>query len=131
MRAAAELPGGVVSVHCENTGIASWLKHELQATGRQDLGAYTESRPAFCEVETRPRSVGCSSPATISAAGRTWRPRSEPGRARRAELDPCSKMPDCLRNSPAALEGVDAAVPDAGHQDGRFDADSLVTTRGG
>jgi dihydroorotase-like cyclic amidohydrolase len=57
MRAAAELPGGVVSVHCENTGIASWLKHELQATGRQDLGAYTESRPAFCEVETVHRMI--------------------------------------------------------------------------
>ncbi len=52
MRKAATIPGGVVSVHCENTGVASWLKHELQATGRQDLGAYTESRPAFCEEET-------------------------------------------------------------------------------
>lgn len=52
MRKAAAIPGGVVSVHCENTGIASWLKMELQATGRQDLGAFTESRPAFCEVET-------------------------------------------------------------------------------
>ena len=57
MRSAAELPGGVVSVHCENTGIASWLKHELQATGRQDLAAYTESRPAFCEVETIQRMI--------------------------------------------------------------------------
>jgi dihydroorotase-like cyclic amidohydrolase len=57
MRAAAQLDGGVVSVHCENTGIATWLKHELQATGRQDLGAYTESRPAFCEVETVARMI--------------------------------------------------------------------------
>ena len=57
MRAAAEIPGGVVSVHCENTGIATWLKEELQATGRQDLGAYTESRPAFCEVETVQRMI--------------------------------------------------------------------------
>lgn len=57
MRAAASLPGGVVSVHCENTGIATWLKHELMATGRQDLGAYTESRPAFCEVETVQRMI--------------------------------------------------------------------------
>ena len=57
MRAAAELPGGVVSVHCENTGIASWLKQELEPTGRQDLGAYTESRPAFCEVETVRRMI--------------------------------------------------------------------------
>jgi dihydroorotase-like cyclic amidohydrolase len=57
MRAAAELPQGVVSVHCENTGIATWLKEELKATGRQDLGAYTESRPAFCEVETVQRMI--------------------------------------------------------------------------
>ena len=57
MRKAATIQGGVVSVHCENTGIASWLKHELQATGRQDLGAYTESRPAFCEEETIGRMI--------------------------------------------------------------------------
>jgi dihydroorotase-like cyclic amidohydrolase len=57
MRAAAQIPGGVVSVHCENTGIATWLKDELKATGRQDLGAYTESRPAFCEVETVQRMI--------------------------------------------------------------------------
>ncbi len=57
MRQAARIPGGVVSVHCENTAITSWLKHELQATGRQDLGAYTESRPAFCEVETIRRMI--------------------------------------------------------------------------
>ena len=57
MRAAAQLPQGVVSVHCENTGIAVWLKEELMATGRQDLGAYTESRPAFCEVETVQRMI--------------------------------------------------------------------------
>lgn len=57
MRSAAGIPGGVVSVHCENTGIATWLKEELKATGRQDLGAYTESRPAFCEVETVQRMI--------------------------------------------------------------------------
>ncbi|HET8894221.1 MAG TPA: amidohydrolase family protein [Gaiellaceae bacterium] len=57
MRKAAQIPGGVVSVHCENTGVATWLKAELQATGRQDLGAYTESRPAFCEEETIGRMI--------------------------------------------------------------------------
>jgi len=56
MRGAAAL-GGVVSVHCENTGIATWLREELKATGRQDLGAYTESRPWFCEVETIRRMI--------------------------------------------------------------------------
>ena len=57
MRQAALIPGGVVSVHCENTGIATWLKEEMIATGRQDLGAFTESRPAFCEVETIHRMI--------------------------------------------------------------------------
>lgn len=57
MRHLAKIPGGVLSVHCENTGIASWLKDELKATGRQDLGAYTESRPSFCEEETIKRML--------------------------------------------------------------------------
>jgi dihydroorotase-like cyclic amidohydrolase len=57
MRTAAQTPGGVVSVHCENTGIATWLKDELKATGRQDLAAYSESRPPFCEVETVSRMI--------------------------------------------------------------------------
>jgi dihydroorotase-like cyclic amidohydrolase len=57
MRAAAAVDGGVVSVHCENTGIATWLKDEIKATGRQDLAAYSESRPPFCEVETVSRMI--------------------------------------------------------------------------
>src|ERR1051326_4180938 len=57
MRILAKIPRGIVSVHCENTAIASWLKHEIQATGRQDLAAYTESRPALCEVETIKRMI--------------------------------------------------------------------------
>ena len=66
MRILSKVPGGVINVHCENTQIATWLKHEMIATGRQDLGAYTESRPAFCEVETIRRMIflaertGCS-----------------------------------------------------------------------
>ncbi|MEQ9463240.1 MAG: amidohydrolase family protein [Haliea sp.] len=57
MRQVAKLPKGVVSVHCENTAIAGWIKKEVMATGRQDLGAYTESRPAFCEEETIKRMI--------------------------------------------------------------------------
>jgi dihydropyrimidinase len=53
----AGLPRGVVSVHCENTAIATWLKKDMVASGRQDLAAYTESRPAFCEVETIKRMI--------------------------------------------------------------------------
>lgn len=66
MRQVASLPKGVVSVHCENTAIARWIKQEIVATRRQDLGAYTESRPAFCEEETIKRMIflaektGCS-----------------------------------------------------------------------
>lgn len=66
MRILAKIPGAVISVHCENTQIATWLKTEMKATGRQDLGAYTESRPAICEVETIRRMIflaertGCS-----------------------------------------------------------------------
>ena len=66
MRILSKVPGGVINVHCENTQIASWVKKEIAATGRQDLGAYTESRPALCEVETIRRMIflaektGCS-----------------------------------------------------------------------
>jgi dihydroorotase (multifunctional complex type) len=57
MLQAAKLPRGVVSVHCENTAIAAWIKKEMVASGRQDLAAYSESRPAFCEVETIRRMI--------------------------------------------------------------------------
>lgn len=57
MREAAKLPRGVVSVHCENTELAYFLKKEMMATGRQDLAAYTESRPAFVEEEAISRVI--------------------------------------------------------------------------
>lgn len=57
MMQVAKLPKGVVSVHCENTAIAGWIKKEIEASGRQDLGAYTESRPSFCEEETIKRMI--------------------------------------------------------------------------
>ncbi len=66
MRILSKVQGGVINVHCENTQIATWMKNEMIATGRQDLAAYTESRPAFCEVETIRRMIflaertGCS-----------------------------------------------------------------------
>jgi dihydropyrimidinase len=66
MRILSKIPGALINVHCENTQIATWMKNEMIATGRQDLGAYTESRPAFCEVETIRRMIflaertGCS-----------------------------------------------------------------------
>lgn len=57
MREAAKLPHGVVSVHCENTELAALMKKEMMATGRQDLPAYTESRPAFVEEEAIGRVI--------------------------------------------------------------------------
>ena len=60
MREAAKLPKGVVSVHCENTELVGMLKKEMKATGRQDLGAYTESRPSFVEEEAIARIITLS-----------------------------------------------------------------------
>lgn len=57
MREAVKLPHGVVSVHCENTELAYLMKKEMMATGRQDLPAYTESRPAFVEEEAIGRVI--------------------------------------------------------------------------
>ncbi len=57
MRQVANLPRGVVSVHCENTSIARWVKQELMETGRTDLAAYSESRPVLCEIETIKRMI--------------------------------------------------------------------------
>lgn len=57
MREAAKLPGGIVSVHCENTELVGLLKKEMMATGRQDLPAYTESRPVFVEEEAIARMI--------------------------------------------------------------------------
>ena len=57
MRQVAKLPRGVVSVHCENTSIARWIKQELMETGRTDLAAYSESRPVLCEIETIKRMI--------------------------------------------------------------------------
>lgn len=57
MRLLAEMPGGVINVHCENTAMGTWLERELRKTGRQDLAAYQESRPNFVEEETIRRMI--------------------------------------------------------------------------
>jgi len=57
MLQASKFPKGIVSVHCENTAIASWVKRDMMESGRQDLAAYSESRPVFCEVETIKRMI--------------------------------------------------------------------------
>jgi dihydroorotase (multifunctional complex type) len=57
MREAAQLPNGIVGVHCENTDLVAMLKKEMQASGRNDLPAYTESRPTFVEEEAISRML--------------------------------------------------------------------------
>jgi dihydroorotase-like cyclic amidohydrolase len=75
MRQAVKLPRGVVSVHCENTSIARWIKQEIMETGRTDLAAFSESRPVLCEVETIRRMIflakktGCPLQVVHTTAG--------------------------------------------------------------
>lgn len=57
MQKAAKLPRGVVSVHCENTDLVGLLKKQMIATGREDLAAYTESRPVYVEEEAIARMI--------------------------------------------------------------------------
>lgn len=56
MKEAAKI-GGIVSVHCENTDLAMLGKAEMMATGRDDLPAYTESRPVYVEEEAIARII--------------------------------------------------------------------------
>lgn len=42
---------GIACVHAENYEVIHWLKDELRKEGRQDLPAWTEARPWFCEAE--------------------------------------------------------------------------------
>lgn len=41
--------GGLVSVHCENVEVIKITLPRVRGTGRGDLAAWSESRPAFCE----------------------------------------------------------------------------------
>ncbi|MBI2954053.1 MAG: amidohydrolase family protein [Chloroflexi bacterium] len=47
----AALDKGVACVHAENIEVAWRFKDRLVAQGRDDLAAYSESRPNFCEAE--------------------------------------------------------------------------------
>lgn len=57
MREAAKIPGGIVCVHCENTELTMLGKAEMIAAGRDDLPAYTQSRPVFMEEEAIARMI--------------------------------------------------------------------------
>lgn len=49
MRQAAPF-GGIVALHCEDVEIVRYTLPAMQASGRTDLAAWSEGRPAFCEV---------------------------------------------------------------------------------
>ncbi len=46
----SEIPGGVVMFHAENEDLAIERREELQAAGRNDLAAWSESAPNICEA---------------------------------------------------------------------------------
>jgi len=46
----SEMPGGVVMFHAENEDLAYERRQELQAEGRNDLEAWSESAPNICEA---------------------------------------------------------------------------------
>ena len=51
MREAAQLPGAVLGVHCENVEVIPYLRDPLRAAGRDDLAAWDEQSPDFLEAE--------------------------------------------------------------------------------
>jgi dihydropyrimidinase len=51
-RKLALFPSAIACVHCENVEIAYPLTQGLISDGRNDLAAYSEARPDFCEVES-------------------------------------------------------------------------------
>jgi dihydroorotase-like cyclic amidohydrolase len=65
MEQIAQVPGGIVMVHPENVEIINRLRARLQAGGRNDLAAWSDSRPPFTEAENVRRAlylaeqVGC------------------------------------------------------------------------
>ena len=57
-REIAKLGDGVTAMaHCENWEIANALAAELQAEGRTDPAAWSDSRPDFCEEEGMRRAI--------------------------------------------------------------------------
>lgn len=57
MEAIAQIPGGIAMVHPENIEIITRLRGRLQAAGRQDLAAWSDSRPGFTEAENIRRAL--------------------------------------------------------------------------
>jgi dihydroorotase-like cyclic amidohydrolase len=51
MEKVATIPAGMVSLHTENIEVVWKLRDRLMKAGRNDLAAFTESRPPFVEAE--------------------------------------------------------------------------------
>jgi len=51
LQAGAKLPGGVVSVHCENVEVIPVFREPLKNANRNDLAAWNEQSPGFLETE--------------------------------------------------------------------------------
>jgi dihydroorotase-like cyclic amidohydrolase len=50
-------PHGYVMVHCEDDSLVSFLTKRMKETGREDLAAYSESRPDFVEEQDIVRAI--------------------------------------------------------------------------
>lgn len=50
-------PHGYCMVHCEDDALVSYLTETVKESGRDDLVAYTESRPAFVEEQDVRRAI--------------------------------------------------------------------------
>ena len=50
-------PYGFCMVHCEDDSLVSHLTRVMKATGREDLAAYSESRPHFVEEQDLVRAI--------------------------------------------------------------------------
>jgi len=48
----SKIPGGTITVHCENMEILTMLTAPLKEQGRTDLAAWDEGRPDLCEAES-------------------------------------------------------------------------------
>lgn len=57
VRRVAELPGGVVCVHAENGALIARIQPQVKKSGRQDLAAYADARPAVAEAESISRAA--------------------------------------------------------------------------
>ena len=50
-------PHGYCMVHCEDDSLVSYLTAQMKASGREDLAAYSESRPDFVEEQDILRAI--------------------------------------------------------------------------